>query len=88
MDPQIKIGRSRKIGYGRPNKENGHVSRMFGDDPDPMVTIARVGSGRSFRTRLRRWLVAVQRGSNGRTTNERLVSKGIMKARGDAATTS
>ena len=55
---------------------------MFGDDPDPLVMTARVRSGRSFWTRLRRWSVAMQRGSNGRTTNERLVSKGITKARG------
>ena len=55
---------------------------MFGDDPDPLVMTARVGSGRSFRTRLRRWSVAVQRGLNGRTTNEQLVSERSTKAKG------
>ena len=41
------------------------------------------GPGEVFRTRLRRWSVAVQRGSNGQTTNKRLVSKVITKARGE-----
>ena len=34
---------------------------MFGDDPNPTVMTERVGFGRSFRTKLRRWSVAEQR---------------------------
>ena len=46
------------------------------------------GSGlEQFSDARKRGSVAVQRGSNGRTTNEWLLLKGITKVRGNAATT-
>ena len=53
---------------------------MFGDDPDPTVTTAPVGFGEGFGRAQEGVLCIVQRGSNGRTTKERLVSKGTTKA--------
>ena len=53
---------------------------MFGDDPDPMVMTERVGFGTGFGRAREGVLCIVQRGSDGRTTKERLVSKGTTKA--------
>ena len=55
---------------------------MFGDDPDPTVTKVRFGFGTIFGRVRGGVLCIVQRGSNGRTTKERLVSKGTTKATG------
>ena len=56
---------------------------MFGDDPDPTVMTARVGSGK-FRTRTQRGLG--HRGQEG--SKDPIGLERSMKARGDAATTS
>ena len=60
---------------------------MFGDDPDPTLMTERVGFGTGFGRAQEGVLCIVQRGSDGRTTKERFVSKGQRRQQGEARTT-
>ena len=55
---------------------------MLGDDLNATVMTERVGFGTGFGRAREGVLCIVQRGSDGRTTKERLVSKGTTKATG------
>ena len=60
---------------------------MFGADLNPTVTTERVGFGSGFGRAREGVLCIVQRVSDGRTTKERLVSKGQRRQQGEAGTT-
>ena len=67
---------------------------MFGDDPDPSVTTARVGSRRSFRTRMRgvRQKAMETRGFDGlrkeREESNPVYLRGVNRGNEEATTTS
>ena len=62
---------------------------MFGDDPDPSVTTARVGSGRSFGRARKGFAGCVKRLGSQARGKQNLVGLGaVNESKGDATTTS
>ena len=59
---------------------------MFGDDPDPTVMTERVRFGTGFERAREGVLCIVQRGSNGRASNEWSVLRKVNRDEEEAAT--